>query len=325
MRKEEQTHEAVLAMLRNLDGKKLSPQSGYRENPLQRSPLKTATNEVILEEDDSAPVRRRVGIDKKGNTGRRSRRVGKFVEHLPGEEEMEQREQPSEEEKAEWRLSSMGPKLVMYEPAPWEEGPPTPVEPTPMAQDPSQPLEDIVEDDEDSDTVTNQYVVVSDTKPRLLTPPAEPTLRVSSGGHFPIYKLPPDVFPAPPTPRSPQFPLSPVSDFEGPKSPIKSPNLRARAGLKKIFLSTLRPRKRDDEPLSPSPTLSSTVTTPSLPTPTIRITSPFNPRRGDGSPIYDDDPRVGKLSPIEASYRLPELRLSRADWGEWGRQIAERL
>ena len=123
-------------------------------------------------------------------------------------------------------------------------------------------------------------------------------------------------------------PVSPVSDFAIPRSPTKSPtNFRTRAGLKKIFLSSLRPRKRDDnEPLSPSTTISSsTATTPSLPTPTIRITSPYHPRRFDASPIGDENPMMGILSPIETGYRLPELRLSRADWGEWGRQVADRF
>jgi len=94
-----------------------------------------------------------------------------------------------------------------------------------------------------------------------------------------------------------------------------------------MFLSTLRPRRRDDaEPLSPSSTLSSsTLTTPTLPTPTIQITSPFHPRRFDGSPIYGDDSLSEKALPIETGYKLPELRLSRADWGEWGRQIADQI
>jgi len=80
------------------------------------------------------------------------------------------------------------------------------------------------------------------------------------------------------------------------------------------------------EPLSPTLTISSSAaTTPSLPTPTIRITSPFHPRRFDGSPLDEHPMMGGKLSPVETGYRLPELRLSRADWGEWGRQVADRI
>ena len=376
LRREEQSHETVLAMLRKLEGTGVGRQSGGGGG---RSvvPLKK-------ENCEDGVVRRRTlgkgGMDIGGVELRRNRRMGKFVEQLPSEEEVEEMEKEvilTEEEgntKADWRLSRMGPKVLSYEPAPWEEeemekeemeketvsrmGPkvrsyePAPWEeedeqeeeeetsgnqfiPSAFQERNSQGLEDIVEDEEDSESLRTQY---TDGKPKMLTPPAEYSLpSTSSGGYFPIYKLPSDIFPAPPSPRSPRnaptSPTSPISDLSIPKSPLtpaKSPsNLRSRAGLKKIFLSTLRPRKRDDiEPLSPTLTISSsaatTPTTPSLPTPTIRITSPFHPRRFDGSPL-DDHPMVGKLSPIETGYRLPELRLSRADWGEWGRQVADRI
>lgn len=327
MRKEEQAHEAVLAMLKNLEEKKSAPS---RSPPqwARQSPL-NMTMDGHVETDESPPLPQQVKVDSAGTAPRRSRRVGKFVEHLQGDEVCERTEEASEDEKAQWRLSRMGPKLVMYEPAPWEEeanAPATPTEPSATARDSLQPLEDIAEDDESTETATNQYVAAPDGgKPRLLTPPIEKSLPSPHSSHFSMYKHPSDTFPAPPTPRSARIPISPTTDFAEPKSPTRSFNQRGRPGLKKIFLSSLRPRKRDDEPLSPSPTLSSAATTPSLPTPTIRITSPFHPRRFDGSPLCEEELGMGKLSPIETSYRLPELRLSRADWGEWGRRIAESL
>lgn len=332
IRREEQSHETVLAMLRKLEG------SGKRQGGGGKSsvPLKTGLQENSEGgEEGVVMVIRRTSAGGSDVGLRRNRRMGTFVDHLPSEEEVEEREKEvvsTDEEgntKADWRLSRMGPKVLSYEPAPWEEEEQQEQEgrsvgdlliPSAMERD-SQGLDDIVEDEEDSESLRTQY---TDVKPKILTPPAEYSLPSSSpGGYFPIYKLPSDIFPGPTTPRSPN------SDRSIPKTPppTKSPsNLRSRAGLKKIFLSTLRPRKRDDiEPLSPTLTISSSAaTTPSLPTPTIRITSPFHPRRFDGSPL-DDHPMMGKLSPIETGYRLPELRLSRADWGEWGRQVADRI
>ena len=327
IRKEEQAHEAVLAMLRKLDEAKPSVPAGNLSIITSASrPLKKETAEEIRENEKSTTtVRRRVGIDSSGREVWRNRRMGKFVEHLPSEEEMEEMENDiSKETKADWRLSRMGPKVLSYEPAPWEEEAMTEEAQSPMEPEASPGLEDIIEDEEDSESISIQYVGPTDAKSKILTPPAEYN---HPAGYFPIYRLPSDIFPAPPTPRSPNAPVSPVSDFGIPKTLTKPPtNLRTRAGLKKIFLSTLRPRKRDDnEPLSPSPTISSAATTPSLPTPTIRITSPFHPKRFDGPPIGDEHLMMGNLSPIETGYKLPELRLSRADWGEWGRQVAERL
>lgn len=327
MRKEEQTHEAVLAMLRKLDERKPAVPALNLSTSSAAQPLKWETIDEFPENESSTTnVRRRIGIDSSGCGVRRNRRMGKFVEHLPSEEEMEQIENDiSEETKADWRLSRMGPKVLSYEPAPWEEETTMEEMQTPMEREPSHGLENIIEDEEDSESISTQYVLPADAKSKMLTPPAEYN---HPGGYYPVYKLPPDIFPAPPTPRSPNAPVSPVSDFAISRSPTKSPtNLRTRAGLKKIFLSSLRPKKRDDsEPLSPSTTISSsTATTPSLPTPTIRITSPYHTRQFDRSPIGDDHSMMSKLSPIENGYRLPELRLSRADWGEWGRQVAERL
>jgi hypothetical protein len=233
-------------------------------------------------------------------------------------------EEEVDENRADWRL---GPKVTAYEPAPWEES-------RSMERTPSQtPLEDILEADEEVGSPASQYTIPGSIKNRILTPPTEYT-SASPGGYFPIYKFPTDAFPPPSTPRSVSSPSPPVSELTIPKTPPKSPtNIRTRAGLKKIFLSTLRSKKRDEnEPLSPSPTISSTASTPSIPTPTIRITSPFHPRRIDGSSIYGDDMSLRTTSPIsspverlEPGYRLPELRLSRADWSEWGRQVADRL
>ena len=329
MKKEEQSHETVLRMLRKLDGPTEKDEGLNKE----RSPLKSATKENCVE--DGGVVRRRTKADGAGGVNiLRNRRMGKFVESLPSEEEVEEMEEDlvsSEDVKADWRLSRMGPKVLSYEPAPWEEEQPQQTNtnqlmPSAFERD-SGGLGDIVEDEEDSESLQTQY---ADVKPKLLTPPAEYAHPSSphAASHVPIYKLPSDVFPAPTTPVSLHAPTSPVSDSSVPRSPpAKSlSNLRSRAGLKKIFLSSLRPRKRVDiEPLSPTLTISSSVaTTPSLPTPTIRITSPFHPRRVDGSPL-DDHPMMEKLSPVETGYRLPELRLSRADWGEWGRQVAERI
>jgi hypothetical protein len=372
IRKEEQAHEAVRAMLRRLDEKDRDAKTSPEPQPL---PLGRTTSggrsserlACIAEEGEQVEVRRRV-VKAGGVDGiRRNRRMGKFVEHLPSEEEVEEMEREEEqaevvatpEEKADWRLSRVGPKILTFERAPWEEDDadvsnpeddeeerqpsPVHVEPPPINIDRKEShvwLEDIDEETED-DSSTAQSPPASRgsdmtpiTRPKLYTPPAEysrPFPPPSPVATYPIYKLPADIFPAPPTPRSPNFPLSPVSDLHIPthaRTPPKSPsNLRTRAGLKKIFLS-IRPRKRDDEPLSPTPTLSSScATTPSLPTPTIRITSPFHPRRFDGSLITEEHPTMGRLSPTEngGNYRLPELRLSRADWGEWGRQVADRL
>jgi hypothetical protein len=322
IRKEEQAHEAVLAMLKKFDER--SPSARTPASAL-RTPMAPLDEEPIFEEENSiTPVRRRVGLDTKRTTIRRTRRMGKFVEHLPSEEEVEQMEEDaSEENPAEWRLSTVGPKVVSYQPAPWEErevSQPSP--PATELEDP-QKLEDIIEDEEDCLSSSSHCVGSTSTKPNIAAPSAEFGYRSSSGGYSSIHSISSDACPCPSTPRSPNAPLSPVSEPTVPKTPPKSPSsLRTRASLKKIFLSTLRPRKRDDnEPLSPSTTLSSAATTPSLPTPTIRITSPFHPRRLDGSPL-DDHPMMANLSPIETSFKLPELRLSRADWSEWGRQVA---
>jgi hypothetical protein len=234
-------------------------------------------------------------------------------------------EEEVKENRGDWRL---GPKVTAYEPAPWEES-------RSMERTSSQtPLEDILEADEEIGSPASQYTIPGSIKNRILTPPTEYTHSSSPQGYFPVYKFPADAFPAPSSPRSVYSPSPPVSELTIPKTPPKSPtNMRTRAGLKKIFLSTLRSKKRDEnEPLSPSPTISSTASTPSLPTPAIRITSPFHPRRMDGSSIYGDDVSLRATSPIsppverlEPGYRLPELRLSRADWSEWGRQVADRL
>lgn len=254
--------------------------------------------------------------------------------HAPWEDSMDEPlesetgvEGEVEELGSDWRL---GPRVVAYESAPWEES-------RSMERKPSQsPLEDILEADEEVSSPASQYTIPGSIKNRVLTPPTDYTHSTSPGGYFPVYKFPPDAFPPPSTPRSVYSPSPPVSELTIPKTPPKSPtNLRTRAGLKKIFLSTIRSKKRDEndrEPLSPSPTVSSTASTPSLPTPSIRITSPFHPRRIDGSSIYGDDVSVRTTSPtsppvetLEPGYRLPELRLSRADWGEWGRQVADRI
>ena len=383
-RKEEQAHEAVRAMLRRLDGTERdarpSTASAITSTPIRKTNGARDEKPSFAEEVERVGAPRRV-VNRGGADGvLRNRRLGKFVEHLSSEEDVAEMERgqvevsASAEEKADWRLSRTGPKIVSYERAPWEEDeaepgpqeeedqrdvekPPSPISrvqapvaPVYVQQNESRIfLEDITEDEEDEEveegdgSITSQSVPGSShsgskSKPKVCMPPADyvrPTQPSPPSSHFPIYKLPGDIFPAPPTPRSPNFPsMSPVSDLASPPisktTPPKSPtSLRARAGLKKIFLS-IRPRKRDDEPLSPTHTLSSSAaTTPSLPTPTIRITSPFHPRRFDGSPIGDEHPTMGKLSPLSpvesVSYRLPELRLSRADWGEWGRQVAERL
>jgi hypothetical protein len=251
--------------------------------------------------------------------------------HAPWEESMEESSETVVEEEVEgngsdWRL---GPRVIAYDSAPWEDSKSMERKPSPS------PLEDIIEDDEDVGSPASQYTIPGSIKNRVLTPPTDYTHSTSPGGYFPVYKFPPDAFPPPSTPRSVYSPSPPVSEFTIPKTPPKSPtNLRTRAGLKKIFLSTIRSKKRDEneQPLSPSPTPSSTASTPSIPTPSIRITSPFHPRRMDGSSIYGDDVSVRTTSPIsspierlEPGYRLPELRLSRADWSEWGRQVADRL
>jgi hypothetical protein len=251
--------------------------------------------------------------------------MAKFVEDLP--EQNWEMQDSAAEEKADWRLSRMGPKVIAYEPAPWEEDEPMQQDPPAMERDNSQTLEDILEDNEDE----MSYPPPANTQLNILTPPADYTHPQFPESYLTIHKLPADVFPAPPSPRSPLTPISPVSDPAIPCTPTKlsSPStLRSRAGLKKIFLSTLRPRRKEEiEPLSPSSTLSysSSLITPTLPTPTIRITSPFHPRRFDGSPIYGDEIPMEKTSPVEMGYRLPELRLSRADWSEWGRQVADRI
>jgi len=319
MRREGQAHEAVLAMLKKLDTARESDEPkrfGSEENwPLPNKESDTQT----------ARIRRRIAADSSVPSEiRRTRRMGKFVEHLPSEEEMEEVEEAatesvSEDDKADWRLSQMGPRVLSYEPAPWEQdNSPTRNYPSSTLPRSSSSLVDIMEGDEeryrtDSENSTTRI------KPDLLTPPPDFAFPTATG-YFPSTR-------APPSPLSPKTALSPILESsDSARTPPAAPK-RKRAGLKKIFLSTLRPKKRDDiEPLSPTPTFSSTATSPSLPTPTIRITSPFAPRRFDGSPIFSDDhPMLSKLSPIETKYKLPELRLSRADWSEWGRQVAERL
>ena len=357
-RKEEQAQGAILELLKKLDERTDEVEA---EDSSSSAPIDGA------EKNQPRPRRRDEGPGD--GEVRRNRRMGKFVEHLPMESKSWQMEvdvskedkadwrlsrtgpkilsyepapweeestamerdssQQSEDEKKEWRLSSIGPKLVICEPAPWEETEPiTPITPiTPLVRSPSQGLEDIIEDEEDgAESPSTQYVIPKDLSSNILTPPTDYANPSSPAGYFPIYKFPSDAIPAPRSPRPSTSTTRTEFDYI-PKTPPKSPtNLRTRAGFKKIFLSSLRPKRRDEnEPLSPSFSISSTATTPSLPTPTIRITSPFHPRRLDGSPIDGDDVQMGNTSPVETGYRLPELRLSRADWGEWGRQIADRL
>jgi hypothetical protein len=307
VRREGQVHGAVLEMLRKFDEKKPESTTDACVSPTQGPVFPTA--------------RRREGFDRSGSQRRRNRRMGKFVEDLPKEKEDSETES-EEDDKADWRLSRIGPKIISYEPAPWEEEitekalPPEP-KAAPMARENSQGLT-IITEEEEKESPTTLFTLPVASKPLLTPPPDAP--RQSSSSYFTVYKLPPDIFPASQTPRSPLSPTSPVSELSVPRSPLKSTSpstLRSRAGLKKIFLSTWRPKRKEDvEPLSPSPSISSTAT--SLPTPTIQITSPFNPRRGDGSPIYPDDLET-------KGFKLPELRLSRADWSEWGRQVSERL
>ena len=202
MRKEEQAHEAVLAMLRKLDESKPSVPAGNLSIITSAAqPLKRETDEEIPKNENSTTtVRRRVVIDTSGCEVRRNRRLGKFVEDLPSEEEMEQIENDvSEETKADWRLSRMGPKVLSYEPAPWEEEAMTEEIQSPMEREPSQGLEDIIEDEEDSESISTQYVVPADAKSKILTPPAEyqssrrifPNLQTSSryfsGSSYPTF------------------------------------------------------------------------------------------------------------------------------------------
>src|SRR5271168_2225060 len=221
IRREEHSQETVLAMLRKLEGGGRGKETaGVLRG--EKVPLKTAMKKENLGGEDGGGggggvvVRRRMsgGMDVGGVELRRNRRMGKFVEHLPSEEEVEEMEKDvvstTEETKADWRLSRMGPKVLSYEPAPWEEEEQHQQQATgmnqliPSAMDcDSQGLEDIVEDEEDSESQRTQY---TDLKPKMLTPPAEyshPSPTSSHGGYFPIYKLPSDIFPAPPTPRSP--------------------------------------------------------------------------------------------------------------------------
>jgi len=313
MKREGQAHEAVLAMLKKLD-------SGRESEEPKSFGITEANWPLKNKETETARIRRRIAADSTiPNEVRRTRRMGKFVEHLPSEEEMEEveaaAESVSEDDKADWRLSQMGPRVLSYEPAPWERDN-DPSRNYPIRRENSS-LQDIIEGDEERDRTNSDNSGPTNIKSNLLTPPPDFAFP-STPGYFPATR-------APPSPLSPQTSLSPILESDS-MIPPSAPK-RKRAGLKKIFLSKLRPRKRDDvEPLSPTPTFSSTATSPSLPTPTIRITSPFAPRRFDGSPIFSDDhPMLSKLSPIETGYKLPELRLSRADWSEWGRQVAERL
>jgi hypothetical protein len=224
-------------------------------------------------------------------TGRVQRESGgrKKIEPLKGRREVTGWMEEEEEAKAAWRLSSLGPKIVSYEKAPWEmeeveeEPPEVPLPPEvprargrPRAMERVEinKLENIIEDEEDTETL-------------ILSPL--------------------------PTPVSPTKPPSPSKDFSSQRS------IRSRTGLKKIFLA-IRPRRKEEEPLSPTTTISSTSTTPSLPTPTITIRGPRmeSPPRFEGGMAREDGRR-------EYNYRLPELRLSRADWSDWSRQVAERL
>lgn len=325
MKKEEQAHEAVLEMLKKLEESKVGGHEGSAGKTSDDTRQKT--ERVVMDDENFATsVPRRVGGDNTGGEVRRNRRIGKFVEHLPTTEEAEDIEtDATEENKADWRLSRMGPKLLLYEPAPWEDETTQSVVSS-VERGSSQILEDIAEE-EDSEPLPTQFVPPMNARPKTLTPPADYIYPSPPSDQYPIYKLPPEIFPAPSASRSPTTPVSPSSGFGNSNTSEKSPSrIRTRAGLKKIFLSTIRPRKRDDmEPPSPCTTISSTATTPSLPTPTIRISSPLHPRRFDGSPIYGNDHLKSQLSPIETGFRLPELRLSRADWSEWGRQVAERI
>jgi len=352
--KEGQAHEAVLAMLRKFDEENGSARPKTNGPCLPLKPTNLPTPEDVKV---TADRKKQDDISIAAVETKRNRRMAKFVEHLPDVEEMAKNDggDGDGEDKALWRLSMLGPKIRTLERAPWED---TDVEtaeapsmlgpkirtlerapweenevetietPEPMERSESQGLEDIMEDEEDTDTLAIPYQAPTDNRSKLLTPPVESTSPSSPTSYFNFSKSASKPTSVSTPPKSHTVPISPTSELFVPKTPPKSPStIRSRAGLKKIFLSTLRPRKREDvEPPSPTGTLSSSAaTTPSLPTPTIRISSPIHPRRMDGSPIYGDDSTIGPVSPVELKYKLPELRLSRADWGEWGRQIADRL
>ena len=326
--KEGQAHEAVLAMLRKFDEENGSvrPKTNGPCLPLKPTNLPTPEDVKV-----TADRKKQDDISIAAVETKRNRRMAKFVEHLPDVEEMAKNDggDGDGEDKALWRLSMLGPKIRTLERAPWEENEVETIEtPEPMERSESQGLEDIMEDEEDTDTLAIPYQAPTDNRSKLLTPPVESTSPSSPTSYFNFSKSASKPTSVSTPPKSHTVPISPTSELFVPKTPPKSPStIRSRAGLKKIFLSTLRPRKREDvEPPSPTGTLSSSAaTTPSLPTPTIRISSPIHPRRMDGSPIYGDDSTIGPVSPVELKYKLPELRLSRADWGEWGRQIADRL
>ena len=324
--KDGQAHEAVLAMLKKFDGDGGSATPSVKGDlPLNPTVNKNKDGESSPDNGNTKDGQFEAALEM-----RRNRRMAKFH---PSAEEVSENMEASDEvnnDKATWRLSAMGPKIITLERAPWEEEEaPLITEAPSVERSESQGLEDIIEDEEDSETLTSSNHRPSvETRSKLLTPPIENTQPSSPSIYFSFSKFSPR---SPSnhstTPKSPALSTtasSPVSEVSIPKTSPKSP--KSRAGLKKIFLGTLRPRKREDsEPLSPNSSLSSTATTPSLPTPTIRISSPIHPRRMDGSPMFEQDTYIGAVSPIETKYKLPELRLSRADWGEWGRQIAERL
>src|SRR5277367_1915673 len=230
IRREEHSQETVLAMLRKLEG------TGTGENlrGAEKVPLKKGMKKENSGVQDGGRggggggvVRRRTmgGTDVSGIELRRNRRMAKFVEQLPSEEEVEEMEKgvvsTSEETKADWRLSRMGPKVLSYEPAPWEEeelqqqetnwddsindetkanwrlsrmGPKVlSYEPAPWEEEElqyqettegnqlipsalernSQGLEDIVEDEEDSESLRTQYT--DKHHPKMLTPPTQYT------------------------------------------------------------------------------------------------------------------------------------------------------
>ena len=334
--KEGQARQAVLAMLRKFDEEAGSAAPKRHDQNWPLNPAATTTERKITgahERQKEEPLDAALEV-------RRNRRMAKFVEHLPHAEEFSRTDGDDDDDveanKAAWRLSALGPKIRTLERAPWEEEEEEEEEEEQsteaadriLERSQSQILENIMEDEEDDETLNNSYRQTEVKTSKLLTPPVDIDCAQSSSptSYFGFHKFTPSRSVSnPTTPKSITFPVSPVFEYSIPKTPPKSPStIRTRAGLKKIFLSTLRPRKREDiEP--PSPSTSSASTTPSLPTPTIRISSPIHPRRMDGSPIYVSDTAISPTSAVEPKYKLPELRLSRADWGEWGRQIADRL
>src|ERR1700737_550794 len=255
VKREGQAHGAILEMLRKFD-----------EQPVPAVPAAGIRGERVTDETPPPVPRKREGFGRVGSAARRTRRMAKFVEDLP-EEERQQGTETDEGEKANYRLSVMGPRVVAYEPAPWEEDAPIQQEPQRMERGNSQSTQgsqglDSIPEDEDESI----YSLPRNTK-SLPSPPAEYNF---PGNYFTKHKITPSDSSVPPTPRSPHPPPSSGSDFailNSPTIPNSPPTIRSRAGLKKIFLSSLRPRRRDSlEPPSPStPVSSPALSTPSLP------------------------------------------------------------